>query len=176
MSCLRRRPPLRLRRRPPLAALASGGSYSLTLDNPARERPAGEADGRWLSLSRIGPLAVAAGLVVAACGGGASGSSATPTAPANPDLTVHAEEIKFDKKAYTVHGGEVKIAYPNDGTQTHTLVVQDPKGDKVGDTLRVAPGKETGGAYQLAPGEYTLYCDITGHREAGMVASLTVTG
>ena len=42
--------------------------------------------------------------------------------------------------------------------------------------LRVAPGKATGGVYQLAPGEYTLYCDITGHREAGMQASLTVTG
>jgi uncharacterized cupredoxin-like copper-binding protein len=121
-------------------------------------------------------LAVAAGLAVAACGGGASGSSSTPTAPARPDLTVHAEEIKFDQKAYTVHGGEVKIAYPNDGTQTHTLVVQDPQGDKVGDTLRVVPGKEAGGVYQLAPGEYTLYCDITGHREAGMQASLTVTG
>jgi uncharacterized cupredoxin-like copper-binding protein len=121
-------------------------------------------------------LALAAGLAVAACGGGASGSSSTPAAPANPDLTVHAEEIKFDKKAYTVHGGEVGIAYPNDGTQTHTLIVQDPKGDDVGAKLRVAPGKETGGVYQLAPGEYTLYCDITGHREAGMVASLTVTG
>jgi plastocyanin len=116
------------------------------------------------------------GLVIAACGGGGGGSSATPTAPASPDLTVHAEEIKFDKKAYNVHGGEVKIAYPNDGTQTHTLVVQDPKGDEVGETLKVAPGKETGGAYQLTPGVYTLYCDITGHREAGMVASLTVTG
>src|SRR5438874_1920542 len=53
-------------------------------------------------------LAFAAGLAVAACGGGASGSGSTPTAPASPDLTVHAEEIKFDQKAYTVHGGEVK--------------------------------------------------------------------
>jgi uncharacterized cupredoxin-like copper-binding protein len=120
-------------------------------------------------------LVLVSGLAVAACGGG-GGSSSTPTPPANPDLTIHAEEIKFDMKAYTTHSGEVKVAYPNDGTQTHTLVVQDPKGDKVGDTLRVAPGKETGGAYQLTtPGEYTIYCDITGHREAGMVATLTVS-
>src|SRR5438067_12503549 len=56
-------------------------------------------------------MALAAVLVVAACGGG-GGSSSTPTAPANPDLTVHGEEIKFDQKAYTVHAGEVKIAYP----------------------------------------------------------------
>jgi uncharacterized cupredoxin-like copper-binding protein len=122
-------------------------------------------------------LALATGLAAAACGGGGGGSSTKPTAPPNPDLVVRAQEIKFDKQAYTVAAGEVTIAYPNDGVQTHTLVVQDPKGDKVGETLRVNPGQETGGVYQLtAPGVYTLYCDITGHREAGMVASLTVTG
>jgi uncharacterized cupredoxin-like copper-binding protein len=124
---------------------------------------------------RVAVLAAVFGLSVVACGGGGS-SGSTPTAPANPDLTVHAEEIKFDQKAYTVHSGEVKIAYPNDGTQTHTLIVQSPQGDKVGEKLRVAPGKATGGVYQLPAGQYTLYCDITGHREAGMVASLTVTG
>ncbi len=113
-------------------------------------------------------------VVVGACGGG-GGSSSNPPAPANPDLTVHAEDIHFDKKAYTIKAGDVKIAYPNDGAQVHTLVVQDPAGDAVGAKLRVAPGKETGGTYQLAPGTYTLYCDITGHREAGMQASLTVT-
>jgi uncharacterized cupredoxin-like copper-binding protein len=121
-------------------------------------------------------LALVSGLALAACGSGGGGSSSTPTAPANPDLTIHAEEIKFDQKAYTVHGGDVKIAYPNDGTQTHTLVVQNPTGDQVPPKLRVAPGKETGGVYQLPAGEYTIYCDITGHREAGMQASLTVTG
>ena len=162
----------RLRRRPPLR-------FGRLLVAPPRNRsfrgPAahGEAGRR----RRTAGLALAAGLAVAACGGGSSGSSAKPTAPANPDLTVHAQEIKFDKKAYTVHGGQVTIAYPNDGVQTHTLVVQDPKGNKVGETLRVNPGQVTGGVYQLtAPGEYTLYCDITGHREAGMEASLTVTG
>jgi uncharacterized cupredoxin-like copper-binding protein len=119
-------------------------------------------------------LALASCLALAACGGG-GGSSSTPTPPANPDLTIHGEEIKFDQKAYSTHSGEVKIAYPNDGTQVHTLIVQSPTGDKVGEKLRVAPGKVTGGVYQLTPGEYTLYCDITGHREAGMVASLTVS-
>ena len=123
------------------------------------------------------PLAVTivALVLVAACGGGVGGSSSNPPAPANPDLTIHAEDIHFDKKAYTVKAGEVKIAYPNDGAQTHTLVVQSPSGDNIPPKLRVAPGKETGGTYQLAPGTYTLYCDITGHREAGMQASLTVT-
>jgi len=113
-------------------------------------------------------------LALAACGGG-GGSSSTPTAPANPNLTVIAEEIHFDQKQYSVPAGEVRVAYPNQGTQTHTFVVQDPKGDDIAPKLRVAPGKETGGVYQLAAGSYTVYCDITGHRAAGMVATLTVS-
>jgi uncharacterized cupredoxin-like copper-binding protein len=67
------------------------------------------------------------------------------------------------------------VAFPNQGTQTHTFIVQDPKGDAIAPKLRVGPGNETGGVYQLPAGTYTLYCDITGHRAAGMVASLTVS-
>jgi plastocyanin len=111
-------------------------------------------------------------LAVAACGGG--GSSTSGSVPANPNLTVIAEDIHFDQKTYTVPAGEVRVAYPNKGAQTHTLVVQSPTGDKIDPKLSVAPGKETGGVYQLQPGVYTIYCDITGHREAGMVATLTV--
>ena len=124
---------------------------------------------------RLRLLAVVPALVLAACGGGGGGSSSTATTPANPNLTVIAEEIHFDKKEYTVAAGEVRVAYPNEGTQTHTLVVQSPTGDNIDPKLRVGPGKETGGVYQLPAGNYTIYCDITGHRAAGMVASLTVT-
>jgi uncharacterized cupredoxin-like copper-binding protein len=120
-------------------------------------------------------FALAPALVLAACGGGGGGSSSAPPVPANPNLTVIAEEIHFDQKQYSVASGEVRVAYPNKGTQTHTFIVQDPKGDDIAPKLRVGPGKETGGVYQLTPGTYTLYCDITGHRAAGMVASLTVT-
>ena len=120
-------------------------------------------------------FALVPALALAACGGGGGGSSSTPTAPANPNLTVIAEEIHFDQKQYSVPAGEVRVAYPNQGTQTHTFVVQDPKGDDIAPKLRVGPGKETGAVYQLEPGTYTVYCDITGHRAAGMVASLTVT-
>jgi plastocyanin len=118
-------------------------------------------------------LALVPALVLAACGS-SGGSSTTVTTPANPNLTVIAEDIHFDKKAYTVPAGEVRIAYPNQGAQTHTLIVQSPAGDKIDPKLSVAPGKETGGVYQLPAGQYTIYCDITGHRAAGMEATLTV--
>jgi plastocyanin len=121
-------------------------------------------------------LAVLFAALAAGCGGGSSGSGggAHPV-PANPDLTIYAEDIKFDQKQYTVHAGDVATAYISKGQQTHTLVVQDPKGDKLSPVLRVTPGQKQGATYALTPGTYTLYCDIPGHREAGMVATLTVT-
>ncbi len=120
-------------------------------------------------------LALVPALALAACGGGGGGSSSTPTAPTNPNLTVIAEEIHFDKKEYSVPAGEVRMAYLNEGTQTHTLIVQSPTGNDIDPKLRVGPGKETGGVYELPAGKYTIYCDITGHRAAGMEATLTVS-
>jgi uncharacterized cupredoxin-like copper-binding protein len=125
-----------------------------------------------LSAASVGLLAT---LTLVACGGSSSSGSGANTVPANPDLTVLAEDIKFDKKEYTVKAGDVKTAYISKGQQTHTLVVQDPQGNKVPPTLRVTPGKEEGAVYKLTAGTYTLYCDIPGHRDAGMQATLTVT-
>ena len=118
-------------------------------------------------------LAFAAALAVGACGGGAGGSSSTPTPPANPDLTVHAEEIKFDKKAYDATSGQVKVDYVNKGRLVHDLVIFDQAHKAIGKTLRVSPGQQTSGTYNLPPGTYTMICDIPGHEEAGMIATLT---
>jgi plastocyanin len=120
-------------------------------------------------------LALVPALALAACGGGGGSGSPAATPPANPNLTVIAEEIHYDKKDYSVPAGEVRVALLNQGTQTHTLVVQNPAGDHIDPKLGAGPGKDTGGVYQLPAGTYTIYCDITGHRAAGMVASLTVS-
>lgn len=40
--------------------------------------------------------------------------------------------------------------------------------------LKVQAGEEARGDVTLAPGEYVLYCDIAGHREAGMESKLHV--
>ena len=94
-----------------------------------------------------------------------------PTAPANPDLTVIAEEIHFDQKEYSVANGEVRVAYPNQGTQTHTLIVQDSKGDDIAPKLRSGRARR-GRRLPAGDGHLHAVCDITGHRAAGMVASL----
>ena len=121
---------------------------------------------------RTGGLLISLGtaglLALAACGGGGS-SSTTDTVPADADLVIKAEDIKFDKKEYTAPAGEVTVALENKGAQVHTLVHlrQGQHRDRPG--ARGEPGPDEGRRpYDLPAGTYTLICDIPGHKEAGM--------
>jgi plastocyanin len=125
---------------------------------------------------------VAGLLTVTACGsssgsGGSSGSdgASSGTAAAGA-LTVYAEDIHFDKKAYdaTPVDGKVTVDYKSKGQLVHSLVIYDKNNKVVGETLRVNPGKTDTGTFDLPAGTYTMICDIPGHREAGMTATLTV--
>jgi plastocyanin len=117
------------------------------------------------------PLA-AASLTLVACGGGKKGAAL----PANPDVVVIAPGgLKFDMTNYTAHAGGVAIEYDNNDVQTHTMVIEDAKGNKVPGWTRLVVGshKKSGGTVPLAAGSYQVICDI--HQAAGMVATLTVT-
>jgi plastocyanin len=101
----------------------------------------------------------------------ASSGFVQPTGPAVDTLSVTAEpSLKFDSKAYSVKTGVVQVNYI-DGGGTHTLVFDDPKLN--GFELAVPGGPKTG-KVDLAPGKYTIYCTIPGHRAAGMEAVVTV--
>jgi uncharacterized cupredoxin-like copper-binding protein len=109
--------------------------------------------------------------LTAACGG-SSGSSNTPSGTA--DVTVIATDSRFDAKTYTAKAnaaGEVSFEYVGKGSLVHTLLVDKVSGFK----LQVSNGKKATGKVALAPGTYTIYCDIPGHRAQGMEATLTVT-
>lgn len=74
---------------------------------------------------------------------------------------------KFDSKEYTTSGGIVEIVFT--GEESHTLVIDDKK--FAGFILHTPP-KDTG-KVTLDPGEYTIYCNVPGHRAAGMEATVT---
>ena len=103
---------------------------------------------------------------VAGCSGG--GSTEVPGAT----FTVHAKDTnKFDKATYTTKAGNVTVGYKNDGQLVHTLLIQGHPEFK----LTVARNQPTAsGPATLSPGTYTMFCDIPGHREEGMVAQLSV--
>jgi plastocyanin len=123
----------------------------------------------------ISALAVGA-LTLGACGGddGGDGSGGgSDTVPAGA-LEVRAIDIAFDAEEYSAAAGDVTIAYVSEGQQQHTLVVFDEGNEKIGERLAVGPGDTDAGVFPLAAGSYTLICDVPGHQEAGMVATLDV--
>ena len=123
---------------------------------------------------QIGLLAFGAvvGLGLAACGDDDSPNGAAP-APrgSNDGVTVVAEDISFSESTYRAEAGSVAIAYRNDGSIEHTLVIEGVDGFKLDVP---ANGDVDEGSVDLQTGEYTIYCDVPGHRDAGMEAILEV--
>ena len=90
-----------------------------------------------------------------------------------PTATITAFDIGFREHQVTVPAGLVRIAYVNDGQLTHTLVIDGVPSFK---RLEVGgKGDRVIGAANFTPGTYTFYCDVPGHRQAGMQGTLTVT-
>jgi plastocyanin len=124
------------------------------------------------TLAGLAGVLLTGGLLLTGCGGDDGGSgSGDDTTPA--DLVAHGnDKLEFDKESYSTTAGAVVIELVNDGSQPHTLLFDDgPDFDKLsvsgeGDTDR--------GTAQLEPGSYTIYCDVVGHRSAGMEATVVV--
>ena len=110
-------------------------------------------------------------VVLAACGGG----GATPgTVPAGTDLEVRAVPgLRFDKGSYEVAAGESLVAYVNEDSIHHTLVVIEDGTVVSGFELGVyKKGEVDSGSVALEAGTYELFCTVPGHQS--MKAALTV--
>jgi manganese oxidase len=98
----------------------------------------------------------------------ANAGSASTTAPA--EVMVHLSEMKIDPASIEVAaGGTLQVM--NSGTVAHNLAVQDH--DNATAML------DAGGAAALSlsgldAGDYTVFCEVPGHKEAGMQAELHV--
>ena len=90
-----------------------------------------------------------------------------------PNATITAFDIGFRERQLTVPAGRARIAYVDDGQLTHTLVIDGVPSFK---RLEVrGKGERVIGAENFTPGAYIFYCDVPGHRQAGMQGTLTVT-
>ena len=104
----------------------------------------------------------------------AKGTATEPTAAATsgPSVNVEAHDISLTPKELQATAGDVTIRYTNSGVIQHTLLIDGVDGFK----LDVATSGDTDtGTVKLAPGTYTMYCDIAGHRAAGMEGRLVVS-
>ncbi len=72
----------------------------------------------------------------------------------------------------TAEAGEVTVDFKNPQGLTHDVAIEDSGGETVGKTELIGEG-ETSTKVNLKPGNYTFYCSVPGHREAGMEGTLT---
>ncbi len=71
-----------------------------------------------------------------------------------------------------VNEGPVSVTLQNVGAADHNFRIDAAAGDAK--KVDAAGGETVEGILQLYSGEYTFYCDIPGHRAAGMVGQITV--
>jgi plastocyanin len=141
---------------------------------------------RRISLSLLSVAGVA--VVLAGCGGSSS-SSTTPAPPARAStgsasagkgeaVNLSADpsgQLRFTQSKLTVaKPGMVTLVMrnPSSAGMTHGVSLEGNGVDKDGPI--VAPGKTSTISVDLKKGSYTYYCPVPGHRQAGMVGTLTV--
>jgi plastocyanin len=129
-----------------------------------------------LTLSALMVVVVSAGLITLGPseekeegGGGFVEPKGKPTAM----LAVEAlSSLKFDQTEYSTPAGILEIDYVGRGG-SHTFVFEEQ--EFAGFKLAVSGEQTDSGKVEIKEGGYTVFCDIPGHRAAGMEATLTVT-
>lgn len=150
------------------------------------------------SMRRFGTIVAAAALIAlaGACGDTDDGDDAADDSPSNtaaPDETTTtegdspggdgatsgdtsleftAQDIEWASTEASAAAGDLQVTLTNGGQIEHSWLVEDHEED-----LRLhvmANGDTDEGTISLEPGSYTYYCDIPGHRSAGMEGTLTV--
>ncbi|MCA9878940.1 MAG: cupredoxin domain-containing protein, partial [Thermomicrobiales bacterium] len=96
--------------------------------------------------------------------------AAAPAAAAEP-VTVVSHDIYFEPKDITIPANtDVTFILPNEGVTLHNFSIPD-----LGIDVDIAPGETQEVVVNAPAGTYAFDCNVPGHKEAGMVGTLTVT-
>ncbi len=101
--------------------------------------------------------------------GAESEAKGAASKPAGVTVKAKETEFKIALSTKTVKAGTVTFDVSNGGKIQHDLSIQGGK-----KTALINPGSSAKLTVTLKKGSYTLYCSVPGHRQAGMVAKLTV--
>jgi plastocyanin len=118
---------------------------------------------------RAAALALAAGVLLGACGGG---GAAQPAGSTKVTMT----EFKFDPSTINVSAGKVVFFLVNGGTTSHDMIIRDSSGARMAGSELVSAGDTfVFTVDNIAAGTYTYFCDQPGHEASGMHGTLTVS-
>jgi plastocyanin len=95
---------------------------------------------------------------------------------ASNELQIEADPdggLAYTTDEATAKAGKLEVDLINESPVPHDVAIEDEGGKEIGKTEVIAEGEDST-AVTLKPGEYTFYCSVPGHREAGMEGTLTV--
>ncbi|HEU4393109.1 MAG TPA: cupredoxin domain-containing protein [Solirubrobacterales bacterium] len=153
-----------------------------------------------MSRAAFGLALLLAALALVACGGsddestatttggsasaGGSGANAGPTfpkggGPASEEVTIRFEtdpggDLAYTEDTVTSKTGNYDVELFNRQEISHDVAIEDPSGKTVGKTEVIGEGFDSVVVPLSKPGDYTFYCSVPGHREAGMEGTLKV--
>lgn len=108
--------------------------------------------------------------------GGAAPAASTDAAPAEEvapaaePLVVVSKDILFEPAIMEIAAStDVEVSLPNEGMAPHNFAI-----DALSISVDMAPGETKSVTINAPAGEYEYYCNVPGHKDAGMVGKLTV--
>ena len=100
--------------------------------------------------------------------GGSAGSASALDFEADPS-----GQLAFTTDEATAKAGKVTVDFTNSSPVPHDVAIEDSSGEVLGQTETTAEGTDST-EVELKPGSYTFFCEVPGHRQAGMLGTLTV--
>ena len=100
-------------------------------------------------------------------GGGGTGGGGGETVSLEADPS---GALAYQQDKLTANAGTVTIDFKNPASLAHDVCLEDGGDLGCSDTIS---GGETQLTVDLQPGDYTYFCSVDGHREAGMEGTLT---
>ena len=95
--------------------------------------------------------------------------AATPGAGDN-EVTVESYDIYFEPEELSIPADtDVTVKLPNKGVTLHNFSI-----DELDIDVDIEPGAEEETIINAPAGEYEYYCNVPGHKPAGMLGTLTV--
>jgi len=105
---------------------------------------------------------------------GTPAPASSPAAVSALSLTANASgQLSYDTTKLAAKAGKVTINMTNMSPVEHNVTIA--QGSKVLGSTPTFAGGTKGVTVTLAPGTYTFYCSVPGHRQAGMEGVLTVS-
>lgn len=97
-----------------------------------------------------------------------------PGAGSTLQLAADPEGLLFAQEQLTAEAGELTIEFTNPSDIPHNVVIEGEGDETLGGTPQITDDSATLRVAEIEAGEYTYYCSVLGHREAGMEGLLTV--